>query len=275
MRALLLCLLVLTGCKPDPKELEAALQRGDLAEVQRLLAEGADPNAVVVVDQASRRPLGVAAVRGDLPLLEALLARRADPTLEDPGLDGGRTPLAVAAFRGHAKVVARLLAAGARVDHGGGAMTPLALAAQNGDLATVEALLAARAVVDPSRDATGYPPLTVAADHGHLDVVKRLVEAGAPVDRRDILGGTALFYTAVKGHREMAEYLLARGASPMVPNRAGWTPAFAATYNGEMAIRELFEKAGVTDWDLQVPPKDPPSGLGTVTIPVVDVEAPR
>ena len=77
----------------------------------------------------------------------------------------------------------------------------------------------------------------------------------------------------LKDLRDVVEYLLARGASPMVPNRAGWTPAFAAQYNGLMEVRALFEKAGVTDWNMQEPPKDPPSGWGTISIPVVEVKS--
>lgn len=273
MRALV-PLLLLAACKPDPAEVKAALERGDSAAVERLLADGADLRAAELVDDSGRRPLGAAVVRGDLAMVRVLLARGADPRAADPGIGGsGYTPLATAAWNGRADAAQLLLAAGAPVDEGGGGMTPLALAAQRGHLATVELLLAAGAAPDPARDAKGYPPNVVAAKEGHLAVVKRLIEAGAPVDRRDILGNTALFGASVHGHREIAEYLLSRGASPMVPNRAGWTPAFAATSNQEMEVRALFEKAGVTDWGMQQPPADPPSGWGTISVPVVEVQA--
>jgi ankyrin repeat protein len=269
-----LALLALAACKPAPAEVKAALERGDAAAVDQLLADGADLRADELVDGSGRRPLGAAIARGDLAMVRVLLARGADPRQADPGIGGrGHTPLGAAAWTGRVEAARLLLAAGAPVDEGGTEMTPLALAAERGHMDTVALLLTAGAAPDPARDATGYPPVVVAAGGGHLAVVKRLIEAGAPVDRRDILGNTALFVASVHGRRDVADYLLSRGASPMVPNRAGWTPAFAATYNEQAAIRSLFEKAGVTDWGLQQPPADPPSGWGTISVPVVEVKA--
>jgi len=53
-----------------------------------------------------------------------------------------------------------------------------------------------------------------AARAGDLARVKSLVEAGAAVDAPTRYGATALTFAAEKGHREVVEYLLGKGADP-------------------------------------------------------------
>jgi uncharacterized protein len=279
VRAAFICLVsgivfVSGACKPGPADLVGAVARGEPAEVEKLLARGADPNATGAIDPSGSRPLATAVTTKNLRLLEVLLAHGADPNLANPGMGGGTgyTPLGLAAFNGQADATKLLLRAGARVESGESQETPLALAAQAGDLATVDALLAAGAKVDPAEEAVGYPPLVLAAEYGNLAVVRRLVEAGAVIDRRDNLGMTALLFASAKGQLEIARYLLAKGANPLAVNRAGFTPAFAARWNDQREIVALFEKAGVTDWEMKVPPKDPPSGMGTIRVPVIEVQ---
>lgn len=88
----LLVLLTLFGvassCRRDP--LFEAVARGEAAEVERLLASGADPNRVVEVTQSGHSgatfrlsPLSVAAERGDVPMIERLVAAGADPHWND------------------------------------------------------------------------------------------------------------------------------------------------------------------------------------------------
>jgi ankyrin repeat protein len=59
------------------------------------------------------------------------------------------------------------------------------------------------------------PPLTGAAFAGHLECVQVLVdEVKVSIDEPDVTaGGTALIYAAAKGHAEVVEFLLSRGAT--------------------------------------------------------------
>ena len=115
--------LILAGCdahvESGPSEdkrtpLEKASQAGDLAEVRRLLASGADPN-----DRGGMygAPLNSAAIRmGNSEIVRALLAAGANP--EGRGQEGTRcwvSPLSLAASAGDADNVRALLDAGAKI----------------------------------------------------------------------------------------------------------------------------------------------------------------
>jgi ankyrin repeat protein len=88
-----------------------AVKRGDLIEVRRLLASGADPNEG---SPGWYTPLYVAAARGNTPILAVLLSAGAKPDSR---------AVQIAAFANHAKTVRLLLASGADTDTGG--ETPL------------------------------------------------------------------------------------------------------------------------------------------------------
>ena len=88
----------------------------------------------------SHDPLQTAAARGDVAEVRRLLAAGADV---DATCDGGRTALFVAARHGRADVVRVLLAAKANVDSAAttDGATPLLMAAANGHLTVVQTLL--------------------------------------------------------------------------------------------------------------------------------------
>lgn len=137
---------------PDPKLLLDAAERGDAAEIKRLLAAGADVNA-------------------------------ADK-------DGG-TALDAAAYYGHADCVKILLAAGADVHAVNiDGWTALMAAANRGKTEVVKLLLAAGADVNAAANA-GQTVLMVAVINGHVEVVKVLLAAGANPKAVDKSGNTA------------------------------------------------------------------------------------
>ena len=89
--------------------LHNAARSGDLGEVARLLAAGAD------VDRANNNgttPLHCASRNGHDAVVAALLTAGADANAE---ITDGRTPLHWASLKGHGAVVARLLAARAKM----------------------------------------------------------------------------------------------------------------------------------------------------------------
>jgi hypothetical protein len=130
-------------------ELCRAAESGNVAEIERLIAAGADANAV---------------------------------TLD---YFGAWTPLQKAAKNGHLPAIAALLAAGARVDGASKyGSTPLMVAARYGQTAAIDALLAAGADVHHA-GTDGDTALHWASRHGHLDATRMLLEPGAKADVRN------------------------------------------------------------------------------------------
>ena len=160
-----------------------AAQRGDLAEVRRLLRAGADVNAP----------------QGD-----------------------GMTALHWAAERGDAELCQVLLFAGARVDAGTriGHYTPLHLAARAAREAVTGQLLDAGSDPNAITTNSGVRPLHLAAQAGDPAVVRALIDGGAEVDGREgAWGQTALVFAASAGRVAVIEALVESGADPSVVTR--------------------------------------------------------
>jgi ankyrin repeat protein len=194
---------------------------------------------------------GAAAIRsGDLATIERLLAD--NPGLANAQIDGRRggyrTPLHVAAdwpgyFPNGPAVVKVLLAAGA--DPNGGAEgfgrqeTPLHWAASSDDVDVAEALIDGGADIEAPGGSIGTP-LGNAVGYGCWRVARLLVDRGARVDRlwhaaglgllarvEELLPGTdveeinsAFWQACHGGHRRAAELLLAHGAD------LNWVPDY-------------------------------------------------
>jgi ankyrin repeat protein len=129
---------------------------------------------------AESEQLCSAAERGDVADIERLVAAGADPDA-DAGRGRGR-PLRAAASNGHGAAIAALLAAGALVNAvNSGGRAALMYAAFNGYTAVTAALLAAGADVHLT-DESGDTALHDACARGSVDSVRMLLEAGARMD---------------------------------------------------------------------------------------------
>ena len=187
--------------------LVAAALEGNRKHVERLLAEGADPDAEVVGGDADGRTLIMEVARlGHREVLDALLDAGADPAQQDQfGADAlwhaargylSRADRAAGLERGgsRAPVLQALVAAGAEPgrgdDHG---FTALHAAAAWGDEAAVDVLLDAGAPIEEA-DRNGRTPLVVAAQQGNEEAVFRLLRAGADPAAVDRIGATAVTY---------------------------------------------------------------------------------
>jgi ankyrin repeat protein len=134
-------------------------------------------------------------------------------------LDG---QIIAAAVKGDARELARLLDENPRKLSitGGQWGTPLLhLAAENGHLDCVEVLLARGAYVNLRDKLDQATALHWAAQGGHVRMVERLLDAGADIDGEgDAHEAGAIGWATVFQHvrREVADFLLARGAKPTV-----------------------------------------------------------
>ena len=210
---------------------------GDLAEVRRMLASGADPNAS---DKINSTALMTAATKGHAEIVKTLIAAGANPNASDKT---GYTALMGAATKGHAEVVKILIAAGANPDATFGIhkdITPLmAAAAADDNLEVVNALIAGKANLHLT-DIRGATALMHAAVSSHPKVVKALHAAGADLNTVAKDGSTALMITALFGRIEIIKTLLAAGANP---NTVGGHGATALMYVALAGNPEFLKEA--------------------------------
>jgi len=214
-----------------------AAYNNDLGAAQRLLAEGADPNAM---NRFGVTPLHEAATVGNAEMLKALLEAGGDANAT---FGEGETVLMTAARAGNAESVRLLLAHGADVD--------------------------------AYEHWHGQTALMWAAIENHADIVQLLIDAGAEVQRastkhdwvkisysegnvpktRDLGGLTAVQFAAREGSLESVEKLLAAGADANAPEPMyELTPLQLAIVNGHytLAMRLIERGAGVDDGSLYV-----------------------
>lgn len=122
--------------------------------------------------------------------------------------------------------------------------TPADLALRESDVPLVEALVRRNA------RSNGFDGnrLLVAARAGELAAVEDLLARGVAPDRRFVRCGTPLSEAAGRGHVEIVQLLLDRGADPNLPESGDsvgdWTPLFRAVSDGHREIAEALLRAG-------------------------------
>lgn len=191
--------------------LHAAAARGDAAEIARLAAGGADPNAR---DRFRRTPLHVAAYRGRHDAMRALARAGGDPN----ALEADRYDM-------------------------------VTIAAVANDLPTMKVALALGNSAKNVTSRYDGTALIAAAHLGHAEIVAELIRAGAPLDHVNNLGWTALIESIVLGdggarHTATLKALVDAGASVNLGDRGGSTPLALATARGYRDMVAILERAG-------------------------------
>lgn len=178
--------------------LMVAAGRGDLAQIEKLLGEGADRDAQ---NRYGRTALMFAAESGHAAAVAALGGNRA---LRDRD---GKTAIMLAAEAGHAEAVRALL--------GDASLDQEAFrVAFERDRPHVLALLLEAGADPDALEEDGSTPLMTCARQGRLDLARTLLDAGAEKDHQDHAGKSPLMHAAEAGQAAAVALLLERGADP-------------------------------------------------------------
>ncbi|HKP05146.1 MAG TPA: ankyrin repeat domain-containing protein [Chthoniobacterales bacterium] len=253
-----------------------AAEKGDAKAAEKLLKQGADPNARVPGTWLNYTPLLAAVSEGRFEVAKLLLEHGADPSLETENHD---PVLVFAAHAKYEKILRLLLAHGLSIDSrssqkmtalerlmwssgtppadiemllrlgadpnqetsDGGRLLHRAVPIRN--INAIQVLLRAGADVN-GRDADGKTALIVAGYHNYegLPIVKVLVEAGADLDAQDSNGSTALLL-AIGQTEKIDAYLIEHGADVNLATHEGFTPLMRAAEKGAFEIaRALIDR---------------------------------
>jgi 26S proteasome non-ATPase regulatory subunit 10 len=87
----------------------------------------------------------------------------------------------------------------------------------------------------------GLTPLFDAASRGHVEIAQMLLERGAVIDARDDDGETSLHMAVEAGRIQVAQLLLKHGADVNARDKSGKTPSQHTT---QQDILELLSEYG-------------------------------
>jgi hypothetical protein len=214
MRSRLIALsLLLAGAAhaQDPgAELRAAAERGNTAEVARLIAAKAPLDAK---DGAGQTALLLAVAGGHISVAKALIDAGASINAQARNMD---TPWLLAGARGRAEILAHMLPKGP-------------------DYAL--------------RNRFGGNPLIPACERAHVEAVEVLLTSKVDVNHVNNLGWTCLLEIVILGdggprHVEVTKLVLAAGANPNIADRDGVTPLQHARKKGQTEVAKLIAAAG-------------------------------
>lgn len=229
-----------------------------IAALLLAVAAAAPANAQVppsAAEVAAYQGLHAAAHRGNVAELQRLIAAGTSLDVRDAY---GRTPLHVAAHARQPEAVRLLMRAGARHDLlERDRYDAVTIAAVANDEATLSVLLAEGASAKLTTSRYDGTALIAAAHLGHHGVVKQLIAAGAPLDHVNNLHWTALIESIVLGdggprHVATLRALVDAGASVQLTDRSGNTPLRLARrrgYKEMVAILEGRERTSLTAKD--------------------------
>ena len=242
-----------------------AAEQGDRAAALRMLAKGANVNAVAPDGTTA---IMWAASNDDVELVRALIKAGANVTLKN---QFGTSALTEAAVIGSAPVIEALLKAGADPNtKNPEGETPLMAVARSGHVEAAKRLLAAGADVNAKESFGGQSALMWAAAQRQAAMVQLLASKGADVNARGVVhqwerkviteprpkdmnkgGFTPLLYAAREGCVECAQYLVAAGADKDIEDPERITPLNMALLNLHFEFAAYMIKAGadVDKWD--------------------------
>lgn len=195
-------------------------------------------------DIASYIGLHLAAYEGDVDEINRLIAAGADVDIRDRSQ---RTPAHVAAFASHDDALKALAVGGADMNAlENRVYDVLTIAAVADDPEMVSLAMELGNAPDLITSVYDGTALIAAAHLGHHDVVARLVAGGAPLDHINNLAWTALIEAVVLGdggadHIKTVQILVDAGADKSIGDRDGVTSLQHATSRGYVEMVKILK----------------------------------
>jgi ankyrin repeat protein len=188
----------------------------------------------------------IASERGDLNEVNQLLAQGAGVNARD---GRGRTALIAAAYGNHLEVARVLIEAGADVNiKDSTQQSAYLIPTADGNLDMLRLTLQSGADVH-STDSYNGTGLIRAADRGHVEIIQELLQTPINVDHVNRLGWTALLEAIILGnggprHTEVVRLLVGAGANVNLADGNGVTPLTHARQRGFGEIIAILSSAG-------------------------------
>ena len=190
--------------------------------------------------------LFMAVKKEDETLVEKLLQSGADANIR--GIEGW-TPLMLAAQNGNVRIAELLISECGKVNaKNNDGWTPLMLAVQNGHKKMVNSLLNYNPDLEiKTTDEMKTTALGVAVAKGHIEIVENLLKKGADVNAKDAQNNTAIFTAIEDCDVDMVDVLLNYNPDLMVCDVYGNTPLIKAATSEyyDVKIVEMLLNKGV------------------------------
>jgi ankyrin repeat protein len=215
------------------KDFFDAIKKGDLKEVQRLLAIN---TSLIYEKENCLSPLMVAVYSQKTEIIDFLIEKT------------GSLNIFEAAATGKITQIVRHLARDPSLvnSYSGDGFQPLGLACYFGHYEVAEYLIKAGAVVNsPSRNDLGATPILSATAAGHTSIILLLLKHNANPNTRENNGYTPLHAAAQNGDTQIIRSLLFNGADMTLSSNQGELPIDLAIEGGHADAAALF-KEGIT-----------------------------
>gem|GEM_PF-1043944 len=186
-----------------------AAWNGNAEMIRALVVKGCDVNELSPIDES---PLILATRKDRSDAIKALVETGADVNARHP--KNKWVALHYAAEEGKVEALKALVDQGANLEvRASGERTALMMAAWEAEEECVKVLLDAGA--DPNAQNSSGKTSLMYSCHRHSaskSQIEALLKAGARLDLKDGLGNTALTYAASRGHQDLVELFLVKGA---------------------------------------------------------------
>jgi ankyrin repeat protein len=120
-------------------------------------------------------------------------------------------------------------------------------AAEEGDINKVELILEENPRLLNSKDENGATPLHVAAAKGHRNIAELFLARGAKLNAKDHEGCTPLHHAVINNHIPLVELLISENAKINVRDISGYTPLRMAHNTRLKEMIELLKAHGAKE----------------------------